>query len=157
MTLQKNTYIVPALGKQGQESRQDPICQGSPYFAETDSNGNQVVAGGFVFSGTTDKQVKAFGEAAAVPLGVAVFQQYQIGITPNCNINHGEVVKVDYRGCVFAKPFENAATKGQKVFVNPTNGKIQATSQTQIDNYVDTGWIVKTGNSQGEVVEIERI
>ena len=122
MALQRQAYLVPALGKQGYESRQDPICQGSPYIAE----GEDIVAGGFVFQGTNENQAKGIATANTEPLGVAVYQQYQIGFAPATKINNGEVIKVDYRGCVFCKPLINVAKVGQKVLIDPTTGALQA-------------------------------
>lgn len=163
MAFQNQAYLVPALGKQGTESRQDPVSQGSAYFAENDTDNNLVIAGGFVFAGTNDNQVKGTAVAGTVPVGVAVFPQYQIGITSNCNINQGEVIRVNYKGCVFSKPFVNDATKGQHVLIDATTGDLMASDNTSVsatDNtnaFNDTGWIVKTGNAVGQVVEIQRI
>ena len=130
MTLQNQVYIVPALGKQGYESRQDPITQGSPYFAMDDGNGNHVIAGGFIFQGSKDNEVVATATAGTEPLGVAVFQQYQIGINPNVEINQGEIIKGDYRGCIFSKPFINSASANQHVLIDPTTGTIMASNST---------------------------
>lgn len=161
MAFQNQAYIIPALGKQGIISRQNPIAQGSPVFAENDENGNNIVAGGFVFQGTNSEQVKPTATSGTVPLGVASYSQYQIGITADCNINQGEVLQNLYRGCIFSKPFINVAKVNQKVLIDPTTGDIMAsdkeTETVEDVTFINTGWTVKTGNSAGQVVEIQRI
>lgn len=156
MSLQNETRIINPLGKQGTESRQDPVAQGSPYFAKSDEKDNKLVAGGFAFE-DGNCVLPTSSNNKEVPTGVVIYNGNQIGLDNGCEINDNEVVKVLYRGCVFSKPFENDASVNDKVMVNPSTGEIKAAENDPSDSYVDTGWIVKTAAKAGDVVEIQKL
>lgn len=148
--MQNQVYIEQALGKPGQISRQNPATK-LPMVAESD-----VVAGGFCFAGT-DPEVQVVGKktGATAIEGLAVFEKYQPalnGTLDSLDINDGEEVCVLKKGYCYVIS-TTAATKWQKVFVNPSDGVI-STGDEATEGTIDTGWVVETGGAANQVCEI---
>ena len=157
MAFQSTIYSSQALGKPGTIARLNPIDK-VPRVAESD-----VVAGKFVFEGTDpEKQVvgasASTSEATAVA-GIAVFEKMQWNATgaPTLNINDGEELALVRSGYVYVKS-TTASTYGQVVGMDPATGDIKTANDAAslASGYIDTGWVVETGNAAGEVCEIRK-
>ncbi len=157
MTFQKSINLTQGLGKPGTIARLNPL-EMIPVVAE----GDAVVAGGFVFVGT-DPETQVIGPSADTAAktaddiaGVAVFEKYQLGLTfdPSMRIRAGETVAKVRRGYVYVMS-TTASVYGQKVFVNPTTGEIQ-TAAAAPEGFIDTGWVVETGNGANQPCEIRK-
>lgn len=157
MAFQNSIYITQGLGKPGTVSRLNPL-EAIPVVAE----GDNVLAGGFVFAGT-DPETQVIGPSAATAAktaadiaGVAVFEKYQIGLTfdPSLQIRAGETLAKVRSGYVYVTA-TTASSNGQKVFVNPSTGEIQ-TAATAPTGFIDTGWVVETGNAAKQPCEIRK-
>lgn len=151
MSFQKQVYIEQALGQPGTISRDNPVTK-LPMIAE----GANVVAGGFAFAGTNaELQIVGVDADATAVEGFVVMERYQApftGIGNNLKVNEGEEVAVVKKGYCYAIS-TTAATKGQKVLVNPSTGAISTGSAAGEDT-IDTGWVVVTGAAADNVCEI---
>ena len=66
----------------------------------------------------------------------------------------GGVVTVAVEGDFYASPSANS-TKGQKVFVNTTNGTLKGgTAGATVSNHVETNWVFMTSADSGEIAII---
>ena len=154
MAFQSQVYVEQALGKAGTISRLNPITK-EPMIAE----GSAVVAGGFVFAGT-NPELQVVGASCATSSatadeGLAVMERYQLnrnGFASSMVVNEGEEIAVIKKGYCYVS-VTATATRGEKVFVNTTTGAI-ATGSSAGSGEIDTGWVVVTGASAGEVAEI---
>lgn len=167
--MQSQVYINQALGKAGTIARENPIDK-IPVVAE----GSAVVAGGFVFEGTDpERQVigcsaSTSSKTAADIAGVAVFERYQLALAAanSMKINEGSELAKVRRGYVYVIS-STASVHGYHVCLNPATGDIKAANVTVSDGtgavtgipegYIDTGWIVETGNAAGQPCEIYKI
>lgn len=154
MSFQSSVNIEQALGQPGTVSRLNPMTK-LPMLAE----GDAVKAGGFCFAGTNPElQVVGTDADATAVEGFVVFERYQAGLDgfgASLAINEGEEVAVVKKGFCYAIS-TTAATKGQKVLVNPSTGAI-ATGSSAGEGQIDTGWVVTTGASANQVCEISNI
>lgn len=157
MAFQNSIYTTQGLGKPGTIARLNPL-EVIPVVAE----GNNVFAGGFVFEGT-DPETQVIGPSADTAAktaddiaGVAVFEKYQIGLTfePSLQIRAGETLGMVRRGYVYAMS-TTASVHGQKVFVNAGTGEIQTAAEAP-EGFIDTGWVVETGNAANQPCEIRK-
>lgn len=157
MAFQNSIYTTQGLGKPGTIARLNPL-EAIPVVAE----GDAVVAGGFVFVGT-DPETQVIGPSADTAAktaediaGVAVFEKYQLGLTfdPSLQIRAGETLAKVRRGYVYVMS-TTASVYGNGVFVNPTTGEIQ-TAAAAPEGFIDTGWVVETGNAAKQPCEIRK-
>lgn len=157
MAFQSTIYSSQALGKPGTIARLDNLNK-VPRVAESD-----VVAGQFVFDGTDpEKQVigaSASTSSATAVAGVAVFEKMQWNATgaATLNINDGEELALVRNGYVYVIS-TTASTYGQVVGMDPATGTIKtAADAASLDaGYIDTGWVVETGNAANQVCEIRK-
>ncbi len=157
MAFQKSIFMTQGLGKPGMVARLNPL-EIIPVVAE----GDAVVAGGFVFAGTDPEtqvigcSTDTAGKTTADILGVAVFEKYQLGLTfePSLQIRAGETLAFARRGYVYVTS-ATASVHGQSVYINPTTGEIQ-TATAAPESFIDTGWVVETGNAAGQPCEIRK-
>ena len=157
MAFQNSIYTTQGLGKPGTIARLNPL-EAIPVVAE----GDNVFAGGFVFVGT-DPETQVIGPSADTAAktaddvaGVAVFEKYQIGLTfdASLQIRAGETLAKVRRGYVYVMS-TTVSEYGQKVFVNPSTGEIQ-TAAAAPAGFIDTGWVVETGNAAKQPCEIRK-
>ena len=157
MAFQSTIYSSQALGKPGTIARLNPI-EKVPVVAEKD-----VVAGQFVFDGTIPgKQVVGASSdtsSATAVAGIAVFEKMQWNATGTAtlNINDGEELALVRRGYVYVIS-STASSYGQVVGMDPATGTIKtANDAASLDSgYIDTGWVVETGNAANQVCEIRK-
>lgn len=157
MAFQSTIYSNQALGKPGTIARLNPIDK-VPRVAEKD-----VVAGGFVFEGTNPELqvVGASSDTSALTAvaGVAVFEKMQWNNSgaATLNINDGEELALVRKGYVYVIS-STASTYGQVVGVDPATGTIETADDAASlsSGYIDTGWVVETGNAAGQVCEIRK-
>ena len=130
--LQTQAYVVQALGRAGMWSRENPLRQYTPCFAEADTNGDNVEAGGFVFAGSASNQAVKTASAGTAPIGLAIYEKMQIATNGGTSmaINEGEAFVKALRGCAFVKGAVNTATEGQNVLVDPLTGDIMSSAST---------------------------
>lgn len=177
MAFQNQVYINQALGKPGTIARLNPIDK-IPVVAE----GTAVTAGGFVFEGT-DPEVQVIGpssetssKTAADIAGVFVFEKYQLMLRSVSDmnslvVNEGEEGTKVRKGYVYVTP-TTASIHGQNVIVNATTGEIKTAKVTYTttvsgsslettsdieSGFLDTGWLVETGNAANQPCEIYKI
>ena len=157
MAFQSTIYSSQALGKPGTIARLENLNK-VPRVAE-----KNVVAGQFVFDGTNPELqvVGASSDTAALTavVGIAVFEKMQWNASgaPTLNINDGEELALVRSGYVYVKS-TTASTYGQVVGMDPATGDIKtaASAGALAAGYIDTGWVVETGNAAGEVCEIRK-
>lgn len=157
MAFQSTIYSSQALGKPGTIARLENLNK-VPRVAEKD-----VVAGQFVFDGTNPETqvVGASSDTAALTavVGIAVFEKMQWNASgaPTLNINDGEELALVRSGYVYVKS-TTASSYGQVVGMDPATGDIKtaASAGALASGYIDTGWVVETGNAAGEVCEIRK-
>lgn len=157
MAFQSTIYSSQALGKPGTIARLENLNK-VPRVAEKD-----VVAGQFVFDGTNPETqvVGASSDTAALTavVGIAVFEKMQWNASgaPTLNINDGEELALVRSGYVYVKS-TTASTYGQVVGMDPATGDIKTANDAAslASGYIDTGWVVETGNAAGEVCEIRK-
>ena len=177
MSFQSQVYINQALGKPGTIARLNPIDK-IPVVAE----GTAVTAGGFVFEGT-DPERQVIGPSASTSsktaediAGVFVFENYQLllnGVNDlnGLSVNEGQEGAKVRKGYVYVTP-TTASTHGQNVIVNATTGEIKTATVTYTttvsgsslnttsdieSGFLDTGWLVETGNAANQPCEIYKI
>lgn len=157
MAFQSTIYSSQALGKAGTIARLNPIDK-VPRVAEAD-----VVAGGFLFPGT-NAELQVVGASsstasATAVAGVCVFEKYQWAATAGASlaVNPGEEVALVRSGYVYVIS-TTASTHGQVVGVDPATGDIETANDAASlsSGFIDTGWVVETGNAAGEVCEIRK-
>jgi len=157
MAFQNSIYTTQGLGKPGTVARLNPL-EMIPVVAE----GDNVFAGGFVFTGTDPKtqvigpSADTAGKTTADIAGVAVFEKYQLGLSCDASlrIRAGETLAKVRRGYVYVTS-TTASEYGNAVYVNPTTGEIQ-TADVAPAGFIDTGWIVETGSAAGQPCEIRK-
>ena len=148
-TFQKTVNVYPPIGEVGGYASVNPIVS-TPlgYIAKT-----SCPVGGFVWEDSTDKgQVNPSG--SGMPLGFVVREQ---NVPMGTNVAYtnavavGSTVSVAVMGDFFASPTANS-TKGQKVFVNTTNGTIKGgTAGATVSNHVETNWVFLTDADANEI------
>lgn len=126
--LQEKAYITQAMGKIGMISRQNPTPQTHPVFVE----GNDVVAGRFVFAGTQGNQVVGTALAGTTPNGVAVFENLQLALNHlnGTELNEGEVIAELLTGCCYIPNDGITPSFGDHVLIDPTTGAINCSAST---------------------------
>lgn len=126
--LQNQAYLTQALGKPGCISRQDPVPQSLPAFAE----GNNVVAGKFTFPGTNQNQVVGTAGASTVPTGICIFERLQLNLSGlnSLTVNDGEVIRNLLKGCAYIVNDGGSAEYNDHVLVDPLTGTINTSSST---------------------------
>lgn len=157
MAFQSTIYSSQALGKPGTIARLENLNK-VPRVAE-----KNVVAGQFVFDGTNPELqvVGASSDTAALTavVGIAVFEKMQWNASgaATLNINNGEELALVRSGYVYVKS-TTASTYGQVVGTDPATGDIKTANDAAslASGYIDTGWVVETGNAAGEVCEIRK-
>lgn len=125
--LQEKAYMTQGMGKIGMISRQNPIPQHLPVFAEGD-----IYAGRFVFLGTQANQVVGTALAGTTPEGVAIFENLQLAIN-NLNgtlINDGEVLAKLIKGCCYIPNDGLSPSYGDHILIDPTTGDINCSAST---------------------------
>lgn len=159
MLFQSTVNTALGLGKPGTIARLNPLTR-IPVVAE----GANVVAGGFVFEGT-NPELQVVGASASTSgatevAGVCVFEKFQPGLSlvDTLTLNEGEECAKVLKGYVYVM-CTTASVHGQKVAVNPTTGEIQTfeASASAPASFIDTGWMVETGNAANQPCEIYKL
>lgn len=174
MGFQKQVNITPAVGRAGLLARNLPDVH-LPKIAE----GEDLLTGSFGFAGTTDIQVKAFGEEGEAPLGIVILDRMQSGNTDSLEIKEGQEVALYLNGFIFFKC--EGATVGQRIAINPTTAEVEAYTPVLPDgavtgtvegtavtgtavinisgmtqDYVDTGWVVDVASNGDGICVIHK-
>lgn len=164
MALQSNVYQVNGLAEVGGlvDTATTALVNEAPACRV---NGTAVV-GAFVWattapSGTQVNSLEQFVSnsttGSSAPLGIVYRVQdgaLASGAGYTLNIANGQPCPVAIRGRVFAKS-TTAATVGQKVLASKTDGSI-STGASATEGTIDTGWVVKSAASIGQLFIIER-
>jgi len=151
-TFQNHVNVYPEIGEPGGYASVNPIIS-TPlgYIAKA-----ACPVGGFVWEDTTYAgQVNPSGSGQ--PLGFVVREQ-NVPLNANASYTNqvpaGGVVTVAVEGDFFGCPSADS-TKGQKVFVNTTNGTFKGgTAGASVDSHVETNWVFATSADAGEVAII---
>ena len=151
-TFQNKVNVYPEIGEPGGYASVNPIIS-TPlgYIAKA-----ACPVGGFVWEDTTYAgQVNPSGSGQ--PLGFVVREQnvpMATNVAYTNSVPVGDVVTVAVEGDFFGTPSANS-TKGQKVFVNTTNGTFKGgTAGASVDSHVETNWVFATSADAGEVAII---
>lgn len=150
MQTQVGLYLAPAVA--GDMATPDQsVYQAQNYTAETDVN-----IGTFAFAGT-DAATQAKQGGSAV-LGfvqrVINYVNYDITSAGSMTVKAGDTLTIAVKGDYWAKTL-TAATVGQKVYANTTDGTIKTDDAGQtVAGHVETDWVVKTAGAANDLIII---
>lgn len=154
MPFQKVVNLYPAAGINGQHAGLGPVAYVLPVPV---AGAGGVVTGHACWHDPDDSPGRVLNAGTGAPLGIAL--RLQTGIIPcdkgdTVTIPEGHSVAVVTRGDLLVTAAA-AVTAGQKIFVKLADGSLSgAAAGAKVDDYVETGWIVREDAAAGEIFHI---